>query len=105
MNIRRRTFVKAVAAAAAAAHLASPLVRAASPNGKLNHADIGVGGMGWNDFNNFLAHPKVNIAAICDVDANHLKRAAEKAPDARPSQRRWWTTPWGMTWRLILLDW
>lgn len=83
MTIRRRTFVKAVAAAAAAGHLSAPLVRAVSPNGKLNHADIGVGGMGWNDFNNFLSHPKVNIAAICDVDANHLKRAAEKAPDAK----------------------
>ena len=83
MSLHRRTFIKAAAGAAVAGHFAAPLVRAVSPNGKLNHADIGVGGMGWNDFNNFLAHPKVNIAAICDVDSERLAKAAEKAPDAK----------------------
>ena len=53
------------------------------PNDKLQHACIGVGGMGWNDFNNFLQHPRVEIAAICDVDAGCLAKAAEKAPKAR----------------------
>ena len=50
---------------------------------KLRHACIGVGGMGWNDLNNFKSHAKVEIAAICDVDSAHLDKAAKLLPDAR----------------------
>ena len=56
----------------------------ASPGEKLNHACIGVGGMmGFNDLQNFLSHPRVKIVALCDVDANHLRKAKEAVPDAR----------------------
>lgn len=51
--------------------------------GKLNHACIGVGGMGWVDLQNFLQHPQVQVVALCDVDANHLARAAQAVPGAR----------------------
>ena len=51
--------------------------------GRLNHACIGVGGMGWVDLQNFLKHPRAQIVALCDVDANHLARAAEAVPGAR----------------------
>jgi predicted dehydrogenase len=45
---------------------------------------VGVGGMmGLNDLQNFLQHKKVQIVALCDVDANYLKKAAELAPGAR----------------------
>lgn len=50
---------------------------------KLRHACIGVGGMGAFDLQNFKSHPKVNIVAICDVDENNLKKAAEILPNAR----------------------
>jgi predicted dehydrogenase len=60
-----------------------PAVKVATPNGRLNHACIGVGGMGWGDLQNFLQHPKVEIAALCDVDANNLEKAATAAPRAR----------------------
>jgi predicted dehydrogenase len=39
--------------------------------------------MGWNDLHNFLQHPKTQVVAICDVDANHLKKASEAVPGAR----------------------
>jgi hypothetical protein len=52
-------------------------------NGKLNHACIGVGGMGWSDLQNFLQHPKVQIVALCDVDAKNLDKAAKAVPGAR----------------------
>jgi predicted dehydrogenase len=39
--------------------------------------------MGWGDLQNFLQHPKVEIAALCDVDANNLDKAATAAPRAR----------------------
>jgi predicted dehydrogenase len=80
---RRRFLQSAALASAAAPFLLQSSIRAASPNGKLNHACIGVGGMGNHDFGNFLAHPKTQIVALCDVDANHLASAARQAPGAR----------------------
>lgn len=63
---------------------ATPAMRRVSPNGKINHACIGVGGMmGGGDLGNFKSHPKTQIVAICDVDKNHLAKAAEILPDAR----------------------
>ena len=61
-------------------------VRAASgnsPNGKIHHAGIGVGGKGWSDVMAFASHPEVVIAALCDVDATQLRRAAQEFPQAR----------------------
>ena len=88
---RRRTFLRVLAGTA----LASPWLtgcqtpkivepqKVSSPNGRLRHACIGVGGMGWGDLQNFLQHPKVEIVALCDVDADNLAKAAEAAPRAR----------------------
>lgn len=39
--------------------------------------------MGGADMPNFLSHPKVQVVALCDVDANTLNAAAKKAPGAR----------------------
>jgi predicted dehydrogenase len=39
--------------------------------------------MGWGDLQKFKEHPNVRIIAICDVDANNLKKASEALPDAR----------------------
>lgn len=50
---------------------------------QLRHACIGVGGMGNYDLKNFLAHPNVEIVALCDVDENALKKAGELVPGAR----------------------
>ncbi len=80
---RRRFLQRAAATALAAPFLAPSLARAASANSKLNHASIGVGGMGWNDLQQFQQHPRVQIAAVCDVDATSLKKAAELCPGAR----------------------
>ena len=83
----RREFLRATALATAAAPFlvscqsARPRVIAA--NGKLQHACIGIGGMGINDLNNFLSHERVQIVALCDVDADKLNAAAKLAPDAR----------------------
>lgn len=54
-----------------------------SSNRKLRHASIGVGGMGGHDLKNFIAHPDVEIVALCDVDENALKKAGELVPGAR----------------------
>jgi predicted dehydrogenase len=80
--LSRRRFLQATAAAAGPFILPSGL-RAAAPNSKLNHACIGVGGMGWPDMENFHKHPRVQIVALCDVDAQHLQRMAQHLPGAR----------------------
>ena len=84
LAVTRRRFLQSTAAAGLTApFILRSSLRAASPNGKLGHACIGVGGMGWADLQNFQQHPRTQIVALCDVDANNLKRAAEKVPGAR----------------------
>ncbi len=46
-----------------------------SPNEQLTRAVIGVGGMGRGHVSNLNTQSK--LLAVCDVDANHLKRAVE----------------------------
>ncbi len=85
----RRQFLRTAAAAGLAAPFmvscstAQPGPRTVPANGKLNHACIGVGGMGWNDLHNFLDHKRTQVVALCDVDANNLDKAAKEVPGAR----------------------
>ena len=83
MNTTRRRFLHSLAPLAGA--LAAPnILRAANVNGRLQHACIGVGGMmGFNDFQNFRQHPRTDVVAICDVDADNLERALKEVPHAR----------------------
>jgi predicted dehydrogenase len=57
--------------------------RAISPNGKLNHACVGVSGMGGVDLDNFRSNSRLEVVAICDVDSNLLSQASAKVPNAR----------------------
>ena len=82
-GVSRRRFLTGVGVALGAAWVSRWPLRAASPNAALQHAGIGVGGMGWVDLQNFRQHPQVRIAALCDVDENHLKAAAAAFPEAR----------------------
>ncbi len=84
--LSRRSFLKS---AATAGLLAAPLSRiagAASPNGKIQHASIGIGGMGGSDLNQIGSHPNVEIVAICDVDTRRMANGARKYPNARRYQ-------------------
>lgn len=78
----RRHFLQASAALAAAASLPR-WSSAASPNGKLRTAHIGVGGMGGADLGSIASHAKVEVAALCDVDLNTLNGAAARHPQAK----------------------
>ncbi|MEI7940827.1 MAG: Gfo/Idh/MocA family oxidoreductase [Verrucomicrobiota bacterium] len=85
----RRQFLRTTALAGAAAPFfvscstTQPGAKRVSANSKLNHACIGVGGMGWGDLQNFLQHQKAQVVALCDVDANNLDKAAKAVPGAR----------------------
>ncbi len=83
-SLTRRQFLRS----AGAVTLAAPFVAdsawtASSPNSRLQHACIGSGGMGEHDLLNFKGHPRVEVAAICDVDAKALDTAAKAVPGAR----------------------
>jgi len=81
-RIQRRQFVKASAALAAGSMLSLP-VRAFDANARLRTAHVGVGGMGGSDLKSVSSHSGVEVAALCDVDANILKEASAKFPNAR----------------------
>ncbi|WAC14865.1 Gfo/Idh/MocA family protein [Dyadobacter pollutisoli] len=82
-SVSRRDFLLTSAAALTPPLLLGMSLPASTADGKLNHASIGVGGMGAHDLKNFMQHPNVNITAICDVDADILKKASALVPNAR----------------------
>ncbi|MCA9199949.1 MAG: Gfo/Idh/MocA family oxidoreductase [Planctomycetales bacterium] len=83
--MHRRHFLASTSAVAFSS-LAWRSVRAVGPNEKLQTAHIGVGGMGSADLNSISSHPDVEVAALCDVDANRLKAAQERFPNAKTFQ-------------------
>ncbi|WP_350285998.1 Gfo/Idh/MocA family oxidoreductase [uncultured Croceitalea sp.] len=50
---------------------------------RLRTAHIGVGNMGGEDLRDISSHPKVDVVALCDVDAKNLKAAKELHPKAK----------------------
>lgn len=79
----RREFLKSAAAATAASSvLAAPAIakNRRSANDRLNVCVVGVEGRGWNHVEalHSLAGDNVNIAALCDVHAGFLAKAAGK---------------------------
>ena len=74
----RRNFL--IATAAAGVWSATQIAQARSPNEKLNLGFIGVAGRGGQNMAEMAGE---NVAALCDVDAQHLCKAAEKFPKAR----------------------
>ncbi len=82
-HIDRRDFLRA--AAVGAAHLAvAPYARALDLNGKLRVAAIGTGNRGQADLLAVAASPRVEVAALCDVDQSqaHFGWAVERYPKA-----------------------
>jgi len=82
----RRAVLKRTASAGVLAMPLARITRAATPNSTVQHASIGVGGMGWGDVNQIASHRKAEIVAICDVDTRRMAAAARKFPNARKYQ-------------------
>jgi len=86
----RRTFLQMSAAGLGLAATAKS-VRAAPAGDRIQVGFIGLGGQGTSRLNEFLRHPDVDAAAVCDVDQTHLERAlatVEKARGSKPQQFR-----------------
>ncbi len=80
--MKRRQFLKSGGAFATVTILPSS-IWAKAPNSKLRTAHIGVGGMGGEDLNSIASHPKVEVAALCDVDRIQLEKKMALYPNAR----------------------
>lgn len=73
-GVSRRVFLGAAAGLATVIH--RPLfAQPAAPSDQIRLALIGVGGMGTGRLKEFMTHPDVRIAAICDVDSRHRDAA------------------------------
>jgi predicted dehydrogenase len=71
----RRTFVQLAAAGLGLAASRKP-ASAAPASDRIQVGFIGLGGQGTSRLNEFMRHPDVSAAAVCDVDRTHLDRAA-----------------------------
>lgn len=74
----RRQFLKSAAPLILPAALLGR-AGAVSPNEKIRLACIGVGGQGTTNLRAFLADERVQVVAICDVDAQHRERGMQLA--------------------------
>ena len=80
----RRDFLYTSAGAIALSNATTGIARTlTSPSDTLRLAGIGVGGMGGADLGSLSSHAKVDVVALCDVDANNLAAAGEKHPKAK----------------------
>ncbi len=82
MSFQRRDFLKS-SIVLAAGGVCPRFAYSALANGKLRTAHIGVGGMGAGDLGSVSSHKQVEVAALCDVDANRLEEARKKHPGAK----------------------
>jgi len=85
-KITRRAFVRTGAALAAVPYFVPSTVLGAdgavAPSEKITIGCIGVGGHGTGtNLRSYLAQPDARVLAVCDVDDNHLRRAAKMVND------------------------
>ena len=78
----RRDFIRRAALGAAAPYLATTRLFAAAgapaPSDQVRMGHIGIGGMGGGHLGGYCQNDRYPTVAVCDVDANHRTRAAER---------------------------
>ena len=84
MMMNRRDFLIASTLAAAEwTAFQTAGAKPVAPGSKLCHACIGVGNMGYGDFESLKSHKGTQIVALCDVDTAALAKAAKEIPGVR----------------------
>lgn len=84
--MNKRDFLKKSSLGVAGLAIAPSLIMCKSETvikDRLRTAHIGVGGMGRADLDAISSHPKVDVTALCDVDANMLSAAKKLHPNAK----------------------
>lgn len=85
--LNRRDFIKKSSLATLGFTILPGLSGKAAPSDRLRVAHIGLGGMGNNHMNWFANLPEVEIAALCDVDENHLNSTIAKLKTKQPDTK------------------
>lgn len=67
----RRSFLKQTGAVAAWPLVSGPLIRLARSD-KLRHVSFGAAGMAHADITSLISHPRLELVAVCDVDARNF---------------------------------
>jgi predicted dehydrogenase len=83
--LTRRSFLKHLGVATAAAPFLRPGLRAAAGD-KVIHASFGASGMAWTDLTTIARHPSIEIAAVADVDLSKTAEFRKSFPKARVYQ-------------------
>ncbi len=81
--MNKREFIKTSSLGAMGLMLVPSTLKSSQPQQKLRTAHIGVGNMGAEDLKAIASHPQVEVVALCDVDAGHLKAALSTHPGAK----------------------
>ncbi|GAB3260513.1 Gfo/Idh/MocA family oxidoreductase [Larkinella harenae] len=84
--LNRRTFLRQSGVGALGLAL-YPTVRKVAPSDRLRIAHIGLGGMGNNHMGWFAKLPEVEIAALCDLDQNHLNSSLKRLSELNPNAK------------------
>lgn len=96
MTTTRRQFLRNGTLAATAPMIASSSAlgdeEKPPPSERITMGFIGVGGQGSGNLNTFLADPRVQVVAICDVDKKHLARGLKMANLPADAGHRDWRT-------------
>ncbi len=79
----RRNFLRAAGVSAITAPFVTTGARAASPNGKLQHASVGAAGMAGADINSLSRHDHFQLVAAADVSRRNREQLKEKFPEVR----------------------
>ncbi len=87
LNNSRRDFIKKSVASALAFHYFPNLYAGIAASDKVLVAHIGINGMGTSHLNWFAHLPEVEVAALCDVDAQHLAKAQKRLTEIHPNQK------------------
>jgi predicted dehydrogenase len=82
-SINRRAFLQTAAAGIAVTAFNRRIAARQQPSDQIVLGMIGVGNMGTGRLRQFLEHPDVRIAAICDVDKSHAERAVAEVEKVR----------------------
>ena len=78
MEIQRRDLVRGLAALSAASY-----ARVRGANDRIQLGLIGAGDRGRHDMGQFQEAGGVDVAAVCDVYAEQIDKARQKAPNAK----------------------
>ncbi len=81
--MKKREFLKTAATITSAVTLMPSCMMKVEENEVIRTAHIGVGNMGAEDLGAISSHPKVEVAALCDVDSEALAAASKLHPAAK----------------------